>query len=103
MTLLIVKLRKKLYAIDFGYNELSEEFQQLPEGFRFRLTDPVFGYNYEAIKKNNLWNYTYGNLHFQLSGGKGVVIARGPCVSFDTPGTSSRILLPRSIYRNTLA
>jgi hypothetical protein len=74
---------KRLYAIDFGYNELSEEFQQLPEGFRFRLTDPVFGYNYEAIKKDNLWNYTYGNLHYQLAGGKGITSCgyfRGPAL-----------------------
>ena len=51
------------YVIDFGYSTDSDEFKQLPEGFRFRFIDPVFSYNYEAVKENNDWQFKYGNLH----------------------------------------
>ncbi|MBO5711817.1 MAG: hypothetical protein J6R47_03170, partial [Acholeplasmatales bacterium] len=56
------------YAIDFGYEEGTDEFNDLPDNFRFRLKDPIFNYNYEAIKRNNQWDFTYGNLHCKCSG-----------------------------------
>ena len=59
--------KQKYYVIDFGYEEKSEEFKNLPEGFRFRFKDLVFHYDYECIKKNNAWTYTYGNLHCKAS------------------------------------
>ena len=58
------------YVIDFGFATNTEEFKQLPEGFRFRFIDPIFNYNYEAVKENDDWKYKYGNIHPNVNTGR---------------------------------
>ena len=58
----------KLYFVDFGMHEGSDEFNKLSEGQIFSFKDLCFGYEYEATKKNGKWDFKTGNFSLVREG-----------------------------------